>query len=66
MFSSKKTDKILIVKCAVFSVSFVLFIYRRVCRRRMSQNQTKPALIALSFSVTSFLSSVKKAKLLLR
>ena len=65
MFSSKKRQNINSKMCS-FSVSFVLFIYRRVYRRRMSQNQTKPAFIALSFSVTSFLSSVKKAKLFLR
>ena len=43
--------------------AFVLFTYRRIRRRRMSQNQTKTALIALSLSVTSFPTSVKKGKL---
>ena len=43
--------------------SFVLFTYRGIRRRLMSQNQTKTALIALSLSVTSFPTSVKKGKL---
>ena len=42
---------------------FVCSVYGRIRRRRMSQNQTKTALIALSLSVTSFPTSVKKGKL---